>query len=103
MGHSEGGMTVSRTPVQGFRAVISSGFWCHRQLEIKHGGAPFLFLNWESDPWFRDVPDLRNPKICQHLTAKRAQTEQVLLSGKGNTTSLSSSAKLAVEKFLKAN
>ena len=103
MGHSEGGMTVSRTPVQGFKAVISSGFWCHRHLEIKHGGAPFLFLNWENDPWFRDVPDLRNPKICQQLTEKRAQTEQVLLSGQGHSTSLSSSAKLAVEKFLKAN
>ena len=103
MGHSEGGMTVSRTPVQGFKAVISSGFWCHRQLAIKHGGAPFLFLNWENDPWFRDVPELRNPKICQQLTEKRAHTEQVLLSGQGHSTSLSSSAKLAVEKFLKAN
>jgi dienelactone hydrolase len=103
MGHSEGGMTVSRTPVEGFKAVISSGFWCHRRLEIKHGGAPFLFLNWENDPWFRDVPDKRNPQICQQLSEKRASTEQVLLVGQGHATSQSDSAKMAVEKFLKAN
>lgn len=103
MGHSEGGMTVSRTPLEGFKAVISSGYWCHRRLEIKHGGAPFLFLNWGSDPWFRDRHEFRNPQTCQLLANKRAGTEQVLLSGQGHATSLSNEAKLAVERFLKAN
>lgn len=73
MGHSEGGMTVSRTPVEGFKAVISSGYWCHRRLEIKHGGAPFLFLNWENDPWFQDHPENRNPQICQLLAKKELE------------------------------
>lgn len=103
MGHSEGGMTVSRTPVDGFRSVIASGYWCHERLEIKHGGAPFLFLNWEDDPWFRARAENRNPQICQTLAEKRAGTEQVLLEGQGHATSLSNSAKSAVEKFLKAN
>jgi dienelactone hydrolase len=101
MGHSEGGMTVSRTPVEGFRAVISSGFWCPKRLEIKHVDAPFLFLNWEDDPWFRDQVT-RNPKLCERLAKTRGATEQVLLSGQGHDTSLSNEAKLAVKKFLQS-
>lgn len=103
MGHSEGGMTVSRTPVDGFRAIISSGYWCHERLEIKHGASPFLFINWVDDPWFRSRAENRNPQICQQLTEKRAGTEQVLLAGQGHATSLSSRARLAVENFLKVN
>jgi dienelactone hydrolase len=103
MGHSEGGMAVSRTPVGGFRAIISSGYWCHERLEIKHGSSPFLFINWEDDPWFRSRAENRNPEICQQLTEKRKGTKQLILKGEGHATSLSSSAKQAVENFLKAN
>jgi dienelactone hydrolase len=103
MGHSEGGMTVSRTPVEGFRAVIASGYWCNKRLEIKHGDAPFLFLNWEDDPWFRDRAENRNPKLCERLAKIRGVSEQVLLPGQGHATSLSAEAKLAVKKFLQTN
>lgn len=103
MGHSEGGMTVSRTPIEGFRAVIASGYWCQERLKIKHGNSPFLFLNWEDDPWFKVYAENRSPKICQDLAEKRTGTEQVLLTGQGHATSVSRVAKLAVEQFLKAN
>ena len=103
MGHSEGGMTVSRTSIEGFRAVISSGYWCPVRLEIKHGEAPFLFLNWEDDPWFRDRAGNRKPKTCERLAKNRIVSEQVLLAGQGHDTSLSSEAKLAVRKFLQIN
>jgi dienelactone hydrolase len=103
MGHSEGGMTVSRTPVDGFRAVIASGYWCHERLEIKHGSAPFLFLNWESDPWFRARANNRNPSICQQHADQRQNTKQIIISGEGHATSGSSEARKAVQEFLRLN
>lgn len=103
MGHSEGGMTVSRTSVEGFRAVIASGYWCHERLEIKHGGAPFLFLNWENDPWFRNRANIRNPLICQQHADRRPNTKQITISGEGHATSGSKEARIAVEAFLKKN
>ena len=102
MGHSEGGMTVSRTRVDSFRGVIASGYWCHQKLEVKHGAAPFLFLNWREDPWFAERATFRNPTICQQLADQRPGTTQVLLDGRGHATSGSPEAKEAVERFLKA-
>lgn len=101
MGHSEGGMTVSRTPISGFKAVISSGYWCRKGLRIKHGSSPFLMLNWQEDPWFLNRSNYRNTDICQLHVDQRPSTNQVLIEGKGHATSGSRVAKLAVEKFLK--
>lgn len=101
MGHSEGGMTVSRSGVGGFKAVIASGFWCHKKLEVKHGNAPFLFLNWEVDPWYRSRSENRNPQICQTHVNARSNTEQLLLAGEGHATSGSYHAREAVTRFLK--
>lgn len=103
MGHSEGGMAVSRTPVHGFRAVIASGYWCHERLEIKHGSAPFLFLNWENDPWFRARASNRNPSICQQHADRRPNTKQITILGEGHATSGAKEARMAVEAFLKQN
>lgn len=103
MGHSEGGMTVSRTPLDGFRAVISSGYWCHERLEIKHGGAPFLFLNWEADPWFRARANNRNPTICQQHADRRPSTKQTIILGEGHATSTSNEAIKTVQEFLRLN
>jgi dienelactone hydrolase len=100
MGHSEGGMTVSRTPVDGFKAVISSGYQCREQLEIKHGNAPFLFLNWENDPWYRSRAQKQNSHICQQHADRRQKTKQIIISGEGHTTSGSKEAHIAVQEFL---
>jgi dienelactone hydrolase len=100
MGHSEGGMTVSRTGVGGFRAVIASGFWCHKRLEIKHGSAPFLILNWEDDPWYRGRHENRNPSTCQDHVDARPNSKQVIIPGQGHATSDSFHAKEAVVQFL---
>jgi predicted esterase len=102
MGHSEGGMTVSRTGIDSFRGVIASGYWCHQGLVVKHATAPFLFLNWREDPWFMGRAASRNPTICQQHADQRPATTQVLLDGRGHATSGSPEAKEAVEKFLKA-
>jgi dienelactone hydrolase len=102
MGHSEGGMTVSRTGIDSFRGVIASGYWCHQGLVVKHATAPFLFLNWREDPWFMGRAASRNPTICQQHADQRPATTQVLLDGRGHATSGSPEAKEAVERFLKA-
>jgi dienelactone hydrolase len=101
MGHSEGGMTVSRTSATGFKAVIASGYWCHEALQIKHGAAPFLLLNWQEDPWYRNRSKERNTDICQWHVDNRPSTAQVIIEGQGHATSGSRKAKLAVEEFLK--
>lgn len=100
MGHSEGGMTVSRTSAMGFKAVIASGYWCHEALQIKHGAAPFLLLNWQEDPWYRNRSKERNTDICQWHVNNRPSTTQVIIEGQGHATSGSRKAKLAVEEFL---
>jgi dienelactone hydrolase len=100
MGHSEGGMTVSRTPVDGFRAVISSGYQCRERLEVKHGDAPFLFLNWENDPWYRSRAQKQNSYICQQHADRRQKTKQIIISGEGHATSRSKEAHMAVQEFL---
>jgi dienelactone hydrolase len=101
MGHSEGALTASRTSVSGFKAVIASGYWCYEDLELKHGSSPFLFLNWQDDPWFRAKSNERNPGICQKHADRRPGTQQVIIEGQGHPTSGSGKARLVVEEFLK--
>lgn len=101
MGHSEGGMAVSLTAVKGFKAVVATGYWCRDTLNLKHGYSPFLFVNWERDPWYSEGSRQQSFKYCEEVSKSRSNTRQVLLQGEGHSTSKSSQARKAVEDFLR--
>jgi hypothetical protein len=92
MGHSEGGVAVSRYNASGFGGVIISGHDC--------GGAnwnlgtPVLALNFNTDPWYR-FSDMR----CSSRVGLRKITE-VILPGHEHETYYSRDARSAVKEFL---
>jgi hypothetical protein len=58
-----------------------------------------LLINYESDPWFKDIKNQ-----CLQKAAHRSEnTRELVLSGVGHEASGNSDARKAVFEFLKSN
>jgi hypothetical protein len=92
MGHSEGGVAVSRYNASGFKGVIVSGHDCSGA--NWNLGTPVLSLNYKTDPWNR-FSDMK----CSSRVGLRKITE-VILPGHEHETYFSKDARSAVQEFL---
>jgi hypothetical protein len=92
MGHSEGGVAVSRYNATGFKGVIVSGHDCSGA--NWNLGTPVLTLNYNTDPWNR-FSDMK----CSSRVGLREITE-VVLPGHEHETYFSRDARSAVNEFL---
>lgn len=99
MGHSEGGATILMAPMSNFRGVISIGSFCSGPMVNINPEVPLLLINYQSDPWFKDVKYL-----CEEKTAHRSQkTQAIILSGLGHEAADNPDARKAVLDFLLAH
>lgn len=99
MGHSEGGATILMAPFGKFNGVISVGSFCSGQKVNINKSVPLLLINYESDPWFKDITNQ-----CLQKTAHRSEnTKELVLSGIGHEASGNSDARKAVLDFLNSN
>lgn len=99
MGHSEGGATILMAPFGKFNGVISVGSFCSGQNVNINKNVPLLLINYESDPWFKDITNQ-----CLQKTAHRSEnTRDLVLSGVGHEASGNRDARKAVIEFLKSN
>jgi dienelactone hydrolase len=99
MGHSEGGATILMAPFGKFNGVISVGSFCSGQNVNINKSVPLLLINYESDPWFKDITNQ-----CLQKTAHRSEnTRELVLTGIGHEASGNSDARKAVLEFLNSN
>jgi|LakMenEpi03Aug12_release.lakeMendotaPanAssembly.Ray.scaffolds.fasta_scaffold283910_3 dienelactone hydrolase len=99
MGHSEGGAVILMTPLMKFSAVVSIGSFCSGPKVNVSKEVPLLLINYEFDPWFKDIVNL-----CQDKTSHRNEnTKLIILSGLGHEASTNQEARNSVLEFLKKN
>lgn len=102
MGHSEGGMAAYLTKELGFNGVIISGFPCTVRGGFRSDSTtPVLVIAWETDPFFIKSDRLYTQCSDRPFWKNRQNAFEIILPGKGHATAFESSAKHAVDKFLK--
>ncbi len=96
MGHSEGGATILLAQLSKFSGVISIGSFCSGAEVRVDKQVPLLLINYQSDPWFKDIKYL-----CSEKTAHRKEnTVELILSGSGHEASNNKEAQKNVLEFL---
>jgi dienelactone hydrolase len=95
MGHSEGGMGVTKTFADGYAGIIISGYWCTFGIRADDD-KPILIMEHEYDPWRAN----NNGLHCKdRWGSKRTNAQQLIFPGSGHDT-FSGPGKKAVKEFL---
>jgi dienelactone hydrolase len=97
MGHSEGGMGVSRTITDKVKGIVVSGFPCATGIWAD-AKIPVLAIGWSHDEWFKDR---FNYKQCDSFWGERKNSSVFIINGTSHRTADVKEFNQVVISFLK--